>query len=69
MRAQLNFDGELRAIGDVLRDQLSYMKRSGFNSFDMRSDQPLDQAINYLDDFSEPYQAAIDRAEPLFLKR
>lgn len=69
LRAQYGFDGELRAIGDVLKDQLFYMKRCGFNSFAMREDQKLEEALNHFSDFSKPYQAAADQPHPLFLNR
>ena len=69
LRIQYGYEGELRAIGDVLKDQLSYMKRVGFNSFDMRDDQNLEQALNHFADFSKPYQAAVDNDKPLFAQR
>jgi uncharacterized protein (DUF934 family) len=69
LREQLGFTGELRAIGDVLKDQLYYMKRVGFNSFAMRDDQNLEEALNHLHDFTTPYQAAVDRKTPLFAQR
>ena len=39
LRARLGYTGELRAIGDVLRDQLFYMQRVGFNAFAPRPDR------------------------------
>lgn len=69
LRAQYGYKGELRAIGDVLIDQLFFMKRCGFNSFSMRADQKLDIAIEHLGDFTISYQAAIDKNEPLFQSR
>lgn len=69
LRSQYGYEGELRAIGDVLLDQLFYMKRSGFSSFAMREDQKLDEAISHLNDFNEMYQAAIDNPKPLFQRR
>lgn len=69
LRAQYGYEGELRAIGDVLKDQLSYMKRVGFNSFDMRDDQNLEQALAHFQDFEKPYQGAIDNPAPLFAQR
>jgi uncharacterized protein (DUF934 family) len=69
LRAQYGYKGELRAIGDVLMDQLFYMKRCGFDSFAMREDQKLDIAIKHLSDFNVTYQAAIDNNKPLFRRR
>lgn len=69
LRVQYGYEGELRAIGDVLKDQLFYMKRVGFNSFAMREDQDLETALKHFSDFSKPYQAATDNPEPLFQQR
>ena len=64
MRNKYSFKNELRAIGDVLRDQIYFLKRSGFNSYLIRKDRDAKDAINGLDDFSEPYQGAVDILEP-----
>lgn len=66
LRERLGFKGELRAIGDVLRDQLYYMQRVGFDSFAVRSDKDINEAIKGLSDFSEVYQASSDQPQPLF---
>lgn len=68
LRARLGFTGELRAIGDVLRDQLFYMQRVGFNAFATRPDRNIHDALKGLTDFSEPYQAALDVKAPLFAR-
>ncbi|CAA0090866.1 Uncharacterised protein [BD1-7 clade bacterium] len=69
LRMQYDYTGELRAIGDVLLDQLTYMNRVGFSSYAMREDQNLDVALKHLHDFTTPYQASIDKPEPLFRQR
>jgi len=66
LRARLGFEGELRAIGDVLRDQLFYMSRVGFNAFATREDRAIDDALKGLTDFSEVYQTSWDQKTPLF---
>ncbi len=66
LRARLGYTGELRAIGDVLRDQLFYMQRVGFNSFATRPDRNIHDALKGLTDFSEPYQTSWDQKLPLF---
>jgi uncharacterized protein (DUF934 family) len=66
LRARLAYTGELRAIGDVLRDQLFYMQRVGFNSFATRPDRNIHDALKGLTDFSEPYQTSLDQKLPLF---
>jgi uncharacterized protein (DUF934 family) len=62
----LGWQGELRAVGDVLRDQLFYLSRVGFNSFAIREDRSAHDALASLDDFSERYQGAVDQPLPLF---
>jgi uncharacterized protein (DUF934 family) len=64
LRTRYGFKNELRAIGDVLRDQLFFLKRSGFNSYLIRADRNAQEALHSLKDFSEPYQGAVDIAQP-----
>lgn len=66
LRARLGYAGELRAIGDVLRDQMFYMQRVGFDAFEPRADRNIHDALKGLSDFSEEYQAAWDQKLPLF---
>lgn len=66
LRTRYGFRGELRAIGDVLRDQLFYMARVGFDAFAVRSDRPIQDALNALNDFSVTYQNSADETQPLF---
>lgn len=66
LRVHLGYTGELRAIGDVLRDQLFYMQRVGFDAFAPRSDRNIEDALKGFSDFSEVYQASYDQKSPLF---
>lgn len=66
LRERLGYQGELRAIGDVLRDQLYYMQRTGFDAFALRADKDIEQALKSLTDFSVNYQASSDEKLPLF---
>jgi uncharacterized protein (DUF934 family) len=66
LRARLDYKGELRAIGDVLRDQLFYMQRVGFNAFATRPDRNIHDALKGLTDFSDSYQTSWDQKNPLF---
>jgi uncharacterized protein (DUF934 family) len=66
LRARIGFEGELRAIGDVLRDQLFYMARVGFNAFATREDRSIEDALKGLTDFSDVYQTSWDQKLPLF---
>lgn len=69
LREKYQFAGELRAIGDVLRDQLYYMSQCGFNAFAVRADRSVADAIAGLDDFSDNYQSTVARPVPLFRRR
>ncbi|SFV14769.1 DUF934 domain-containing protein [Pseudoduganella namucuonensis] len=66
LRMRLGYTGELRAIGDVLRDQLFSMQRVGFNAFATRPDRSIEDALKGLSDFSETYSASVDQKAPLF---
>ena len=66
LRAQLGYTGELRAIGDVLRDQMFYLQRVGFDAFAPRPDRSIEDALKGLNDFSEKYQTSWDEKNPLF---
>ena len=66
LRRRLGYQHEIRAIGDVLRDQLFYMKRVGFDAFEVRADKNLADALKGLTVFSETYQNSLDQKLPLF---
>lgn len=66
LRARLGYTGELRAIGDVLRDQLFYLSRVGFDAFAPRPDRSIEDALKGLTDFSVKYQTSWDEKNPLF---
>ena len=68
LRTRYGFENELRAIGDVLRDQLFFLKRSGFNSYIIRADRSAEEALASLNDFTIPYQGAVDEALPAFAR-
>ncbi len=52
LRDRLAWHGEIRAIGDVLIDQLLQGARVGFDAFELRADQNLDVALKQFDLFS-----------------
>jgi len=69
LRERYSYRGEIRAIGDVLQDQLFYMKRCGIDAYALREDKDIAAALASLRDFSETYQAAVDQPQPLFRRR
>ena len=66
---EAGYTGELRAQGDVLVDQIAYMRRCGFDSF--APDAPLDDAVvaASLARYDHAYQAAADAAVPVWKLR
>ena len=61
LRERYGFSGELRAVGDVLLEQLHYMERVGINAFELDSDDPLMEFETAAQDFSVWYQPSGDR--------
>jgi len=63
------YQGELRAVGDVLGDQINAMRRCGFDSF--HPPNPLDDAAveRALTRYDDVYQKAIDGRSPVWAKR
>jgi uncharacterized protein (DUF934 family) len=66
LRRRLGFQGDIRATGDVLADQLQQMARSGFSSAVLRADQNLDTAQRQLDRFASFYQGDAVHTQPHF---
>jgi uncharacterized protein (DUF934 family) len=69
LREKHRFGGELRAIGNVLHDQLYYLRQCGFDAFVVQADHNIADAIAGLDDFSDNYQSTVARPVPLFRRR
>ena len=69
LRERHGFAGELRAVGDVLPDQLLYMRRCGYDSFELRPGKSLDTGVRALEAFSVTYQGATDDPRPLYRRR
>lgn len=70
LRERYGFTGELRAVGNFIRDQLCYLRRCGVNAFAFANPETdLDVAVKSLNDFSEYYQASVDQPLPLFRRR
>ena len=78
LRERYGWKGELRAIGDVQRDQLFYLSRCGFDAFLLNDGQDAPQgdslrsaqaALSAFGDFTEAYQTSVERPLPLFRRR
>jgi uncharacterized protein (DUF934 family) len=62
LRRRCGFNGELRAVGKIFRDQLFYMARCGFDSFQMPENADINVALTAFDDYTVAYQPGIDKA-------
>ncbi len=66
LRERYDYKGEVRAVGDVLRDQVFYMQRCGFNAFEMREDQDLNSVLKAFDEMTVTYQPSTDEDMPIW---
>ena len=68
LRERYAYRGELRAIGDIQRDQLYYLRQVGFDAFGVRDDKDAADALRAFRDFSDGYQVTAVRT-PWFRRR
>jgi uncharacterized protein (DUF934 family) len=66
LKSRFGFQGEVRAVGDVMRDEMFLMHRCGIDSFAVKPGKNIEKALSAFDDFSVTYQAAADDERPLF---
>ena len=66
LRSRLHYKGEIRAIGDVMRDEMFLMSRCGIDSFAVKATKDIAKTLSAFEDFSVTYQAAADDERPLF---
>lgn len=69
LRDRYQYKGQLRAIGNAIRDQLFYLKRCGFDAYQLREGYDLNASTQSLNDFSVTYQASVEQPQPLFRRR
>ena len=69
LRERYGYQGELRAVGEVVRDHLFYMESCGFDAFLLRDGEDAEEALGGFEDFSESYSASVARPQPLFRRR
>lgn len=69
LRERFGYKGEIRAIGDILHDQLFFLQRCGFDTYAIRDDKDAEAAKAGLSDFTNNYQAACDDDRPLYRRR
>lgn len=68
LRRRYQYTGELRAVGHVLRDQIFYMNRSGFDAYETRR-AGLSEVLEALGEYGVVYQPGADAAPPAFRRR
>lgn len=70
VRQRYHYQGELRAVGDVLHDQLFFMKRVGFDSFALKDGKNAEYALAAaFTVFGDAYQGATTQPQPAFRRR
>ncbi|MDQ7731273.1 DUF934 domain-containing protein [Halomonas sp. SpR1] len=69
LRERYDYRGEVRAVGDVLVDQLDYMRRCGFSAMALRDDQHPEDALRALSFISVRYQPDVEERQALFERR
>lgn len=69
LRERYGYRGRLRAVGNVLRDQLFYLSRCGFDSFELTEGKDVEGALSAFEDFTVIYQPAVDEPQPLWRRR
>jgi uncharacterized protein (DUF934 family) len=64
LRERYGFAGELRAVGNVLRDQFLFMDRCGFDAFEVADEKAVDDWRKAIAEFTVFYQTATDGRAP-----
>lgn len=60
LRERYGYRGELRAVGNVLLEQLLFMHRCGFDAFELGSEHPVDDFVTATQEISVFYQPTAD---------
>lgn len=68
LRLLKNYQGEIRAVGEVLHDQLNAMMRCGFDAFELVDDKDEAKALLSFNDWSQKYQADLLEKRPIYLR-
>ena len=69
IREHYDYQGELRAFGHIIPDQLFFLARCGFDTFSFSKSQQIPDPQNFFDSFSVNYQNCVDQPQPLFRRR
>jgi len=69
LRTRYDFNGQIRAIGDVHYDQLNFLARCGCDAFELPDDEDAERALEAFEIFSEVYQPSADGGNLIFARR
>jgi len=69
LRERFGFDGEIRAVGEVLREQAGFMVRCGFDAFEPSDGSDPQAWVATAFRFRRVYQRAADDRQPAFVER
>jgi uncharacterized protein (DUF934 family) len=69
LRERHGFKGDIRAVGDVFKDQLYFMQRCGFSSFELPAGRDPEDAMKALKSFSVVYVSSADGTTPAYQRR
>ena len=69
LRERYGYQGELRAFGDVARDELLGLERVGFDAFALREGEDPQAALAAFGELGELYHASVTQPLPLFRRR
>jgi len=69
LRDRYGYQKEIRAVGDIMRDQLFYLQRCGFNAYEIKAGRDIMDAVKGLEDFSVTYQVSADEKQPIYRRR
>lgn len=69
LRERFGYTGEVRAAGNVLRDQYAHMLRCGFDAFEIDADTDPDEWVQSRDAVGLAYQNATDGVRAVWAKR
>jgi uncharacterized protein (DUF934 family) len=69
LRERFGFRGELRAAGQILRDQFLFLLRSGFDAFEVTKDHDIAAFTDSVRRYSVFYQPGANGSPPVFRRR
>lgn len=69
LRERYGYAGDLRAVGNVLPDQLQFMRRCGYSSFELQPGKSLETGLRTIGEMTVFYQGCADDPRPLYRRR